>query len=147
MEGTIDEYPSVKEISYLTVSSSWINTFLGTEITKEEMKKALDSLDLKTEIKEDNLEITVPTFRVDIKIREDIAEEVARIFGYDKIPTTVFDVTPLRENKHKNDILREVVINSLIASGLNQSISYSFVSPKVFDKIKVAQDSAVKKCS
>lgn len=144
MEGTIDEYPSVKEISYLTVSSSWINTFLGTEITKEEMKKALDSLDLKTEIKQDNLEITVPTFRVDIKIREDISEEVARIFGYDKIPTTVFDATPLRENKHKNDILREVVINSLIASGLNQSISYSFVSPKVFDKIKVGQDSELR---
>lgn len=144
MEGTVDEYPSVKEISYITVSSSWINTFLGTEITKEEMKKALDSLDLKTEINEDSLEITVPTFRVDIKIKQDIAEEVARIFGYDKIPTTVFDVTPLRENKHKNDILREVVIDSLIASGLNQSISYSFVSPKVFDKIKVEQDSELR---
>ncbi|MBD7910092.1 phenylalanine--tRNA ligase subunit beta [Clostridium cibarium] len=144
MEGTIDEYPSVKEISHMTVSASWINKFLGTDITKAEMKSALDSLDLNTEINGDNLEITVPTFRVDIGIREDIAEEVARIYGYDKIPTTVFDVTPMRENKHKNDILREVVIDALIASGLNQSISYSFVSPKVFDKIKVAEDSELR---
>ncbi|MDS0527491.1 phenylalanine--tRNA ligase subunit beta [Clostridium sp. SHJSY1] len=144
MEGTIDEYPSVKEISHMTVSSNWINKFLGIEMTKEDMKSALDSLDLKTEINGENLEITVPTFRVDIEIKEDIAEEVARIYGYDKIPTTVFDATPVRENKHKNDFLREVVVDTLIASGLNQSISYSFVSPKVFDKIKVAEDSELR---
>ena len=51
------------------------------------MKKALDTLDLKTEINGDNLVITIPTFRIDIAIKEDIAEEVARIYGYDKIPT------------------------------------------------------------
>lgn len=144
IEGTIDEYPAKKEISKLTVSASWINKFLGTDIKNEEMKKALDALELKTEIDGDNLNITVPTFRVDIAIREDIAEEVARIYGYDKIPTTVFDATPLRENKHKNEILRELIIDTLIASGLNQSIAYSFVSPKVFDKIKVAEDSVLR---
>ncbi|MBE6049886.1 MAG: phenylalanine--tRNA ligase subunit beta [Clostridium sp.] len=144
MEGTIDEYRLPKEISHMTVSASWINTFLGTEISTEEMKTALDSLDLKTEINGDNLEITVPTFRIDIAIREDIAEEVARIYGYDKVPTTVFDVTPMRENKHKNEILREVVVNALIGSGLNQSISYSFVSPKVLDKVRIAEDSPLR---
>ncbi|NLK95413.1 MAG: phenylalanine--tRNA ligase subunit beta [Clostridiales bacterium] len=144
IEGTIDEYPNKKEISHLTVSASWINKFLGTEISKEEMKKALDSLDMGTEINGDNLEITVPTFRVDIGIKEDIAEEVARIYGYDKIPTTVFNETPFRENKHKDYLLREVVINTLIASGLNQSISYSFTSPKVFDKVRIPEDSPLR---
>ncbi|MGL4108206.1 phenylalanine--tRNA ligase subunit beta [Clostridium sp. LP20] len=144
INGTIDEYPCKKEISHLTVSSNWINRFLGTEISKEEMKKALDSLDMATEIDGDNLKITVPTFRVDIAIKEDIAEEVARIYGYDKIPTTVFDETPLRENKHKNEILRENVVNSLIGSGINQSISYSFFSPKALDKIKVSEDSMLR---
>ncbi|MDD6795228.1 MAG: phenylalanine--tRNA ligase subunit beta [Clostridiaceae bacterium] len=144
VEGTIDVYPKVKEISHMTVSSSWINKFLGTSITAEEMKTALDSIDLKTEIEGDNLQITVPTFRIDIAIREDIAEEVARIYGYDKVPATVFEVTPLRENRHKNELLREVVMETLVNSGLNQSISYSFVSPKVFDKIKVAEDSKLR---
>ena len=144
MEGTIDVYPNVKEEGHLTVSSSWINKFLGTEIPAEDMKKYLDSLDIKTEIEGDNLQITSPTFRVDIGIREDIAEEVARIYGYDKVPTTVFDVTPLRENRHRNEILKETVIKSLIASGLNQSISYSFVSPKVFDKIRLPEDSPLR---
>ena len=144
MEGTIDVYPNVKEEGHLTVSAKWINEFLGTEISTKDMKKYLDALDIKTEINGDNLEITTPTFRVDLSIREDIAEEVARIYGYDKIPTTVFDATPLRENKHKNDILRERVIDSLISSGLNQSISYSFVSPKVFDKIRLPEDSSLR---
>ena len=144
MEGTIDVYPNVKEEGHMTVSSSWINKFLGTNISAEDMKKYLDALDMKTEVKGDSLEITVPTFRIDIAIKEDIAEEVARIYGYDKIPTTVFDVVPQRENIHRNDILRNLVIDTLISSGLNQSISYSFVSPKVFDKIKVAEDSELR---
>ena len=144
VEGTIDVYPQVKEISHMEVSASWINKFLGTEISTEEMKSALDSLDLLTEVDGDTLKITVPTFRIDIAIKEDIAEEVARIYGYDKIPTTVFDVTPHRENKHRDERLREVLIDALIASGLNQSISYSFTSPKVFDKIRVPEDSALR---
>lgn len=144
VEGTIDVYPEVKEISHMEVSASWINKFLGTDISTEEMKSALDSLELMTEVEGDTLKITVPTFRIDIAIREDIAEEVARIYGYDKVPTTVFDVTPHRENKHRNERLREVVINALISSGLNQSISYSFTSPKVFDKIRLPEDSALR---
>ena len=108
------------------------------------MKKYLDSLDMPTTINGDDLEITSPTFRVDIAIKEDIAEEVARIYGYDKIPTTVFDETPTRENKHKNEVLRGIVVDALIASGINQSISYSFVSPKVFDKIRLPEDSPLR---
>ena len=144
VSGTIDEYKEKKEVSKLIVHSSFVNKFLGTSIPSEDMKKYLDALEFKTEIDGDKLLITVPTFRVDIALREDIAEEIARIYGYDKIPTTVFDVVPTRENKHKNDILREIVINTLIGSGLNQSISYSFVSPKVFDKINIPADSKLR---
>ena len=144
MEGTIDVYPNKKEEGNITVSASWINKFLGTDIKAEDMKKYLDALDMKTTVNGDNLEIIIPTFRVDIAIKEDIAEEVARIYGYDKIPTTVFEVLPDRENLHRNDRLKEVIINTLVSSGLNQAISYSFVSPKVFDKIRVSQDSPLR---
>lgn len=144
MEGTIDVYPCKKEEGHITVNANWINTFLGTSLTKEEMKRCLDLVDLSTEINGEDLNITLPTFRIDLAIKEDIAEEVARIYGYDKIPTTVFDVTTNRDSKHKNDLLKEEVINALIASGLNQSVSYSFVSPKVFDKIKLPQDSQLR---
>jgi phenylalanyl-tRNA synthetase beta chain len=144
IEGTIDVYTQKKEEGSITVDSNWINKFLGTEIAKEDMKKYLDSLDLKTEVANDNLVINIPTFRIDIAIKEDIAEEVARIYGYDKIPTTIFKVSTEREPKYKNEILAEDVINTMISSGLNQSISYSFISPKVFDKINLQEDSELR---
>lgn len=144
IEGTIDEYPCKKAEGHMEVSVAYINSFLGTDIKAEDMKKYLDSLDMKTIVNGDTLEITVPTFRVDIGIKQDIAEEVARIYGYDKIPTTVVEVVPDRENIHKIDKLRKIVLDTLVSSGLNQSISYSFVSPKVFDKIKVAEDSPLR---
>ncbi|MBB6716288.1 phenylalanine--tRNA ligase subunit beta [Clostridium gasigenes] len=144
MEGTIDVYNHKKEESKLTVSSTWINTFLGTKISKEEMKKYLDSLDLKTEINGDLLEVIAPTFRIDISIKEDIAEEVARIYGYDNIPATIFKVSTEREPKYRNELLSENVIASMIASGVSQSISYSFISPKVFDKVKLSVDSELR---
>jgi len=144
MEGTIDVYNSVKEESSITVDSKWINKFLGTDISKEEMKESLDSLDLKTKLNGNDLNITIPTFRIDIAIKEDIAEEVARIYGYDKIPTTIFKVATEREPKYKNDILTDVVIETMIGSGVNQSISYSFVSPKVFDKVNIPADSKLR---
>ncbi|MGL5084349.1 MAG: phenylalanine--tRNA ligase subunit beta, partial [Clostridium sp.] len=144
MEGTIDVYNHKKEESKITVSSTWINTFLGTSISKEEMKRCLDSLDLKTEIKGDNLEVVAPTFRIDIAIKEDIAEEVARIYGYDNIPTTIFKVSTEREPKYRNELLSENVVASMIGSGVSQSISYSFISPKVFDKINVPEDSELR---
>ena len=144
MEGTIDVYNEIKSEHTLVVDSTWINKFLGTEISKEKMKKYLDSLDMKTEIEGDNLKILVPTFRIDIKIREDIAEEVARIYGYDRIPTTSFEVTTEREPKYKNAQLTDKVIEIMLGSGINQSISYSFVSPKVFDKINLPLDSELR---
>lgn len=144
MEGTIDVYNDVKEEGSITVNSTWINKFLGTEISKEEMKKALDSLDLITEIKNEDLIISIPTFRIDIAIKEDIAEEIARIYGYDKIPTTIFKVSTEREPKYKNELLTDKVIEIMVASGVNQSISYSFVSPKVFDKVNIPVDSELR---
>ncbi len=145
MEGTIDIYNSKKEEGHITVDSKWINKFLGTDIPVEDMKKYLDLLELKTEINGDNLDITIPTFRIDIGIKEDIAEEVARIYGYDKIPTTIYSASTGREPKYKNELLRDLMVKTMVASGLNQSISYSFISPKVFDKINLPEDSELRK--
>ncbi|MGL5615548.1 MAG: phenylalanine--tRNA ligase subunit beta [Sarcina sp.] len=144
LEGTIDIYNDKKEIGFMNVSGNWINKFLGTNISFEEMKACLDSLDLKTKINGENLEIEVPTFRIDVAIKEDIAEEIARIYGYDKIPATISTTATNKEAKSKKQQLDDIVINTMIASGLNQSISYSFVSPKVFDSILLPKDSSLR---
>lgn len=145
MEGTIDVYNNKKEASTVTVGSNWVNNFLGTDLSKEEMKRCLDSVDLFTEINGENLVVTASTFRVDIAIREDIAEEIARIYGYEKIPTTIFKVSTEREPRYRKGMLDNRVVLLATGSGLNQSISYSFVSPKVFDKINLPEDSELRK--
>ena len=144
MEGTIDVYNNKKEAGKVIVNSKWVNTFLGTDISVEEMKRCLDSVDLFTEIDGDNLVVTASTFRVDIEIKEDIAEEIARIYGYDIIPTTIFKISTEREPRYKKGLLDEKVVLFATGSGLNQAISYSFVSPKVFDKINLPKDSELR---
>lgn len=144
MEGTIDIYNKKKEEGIVVVDSKWVNSFLGTDISKDEMKKCLDSVDLFTEIDGDNLIVTASTFRVDIAIREDIAEEIARIYGYDVIPTTIFSISTDREPRYRKGLLDNRVVMLATGSGLNQSISYSFVSPKVFDKVNLQEDSELR---
>lgn len=144
MDGTIDIYSEVKEEKEMVVSSKWVNKFLGTEISNEDIKEYLDRLELKTTIREDDLIIKVPTFRIDIDIKEDIAEEIARIYGYNNIPTTISTSTTEREPKYRKEQLDDLVIETLLSSGINQSISYSFVSPKVFDEINLPKDSILR---
>jgi phenylalanyl-tRNA synthetase beta chain len=145
MEGTIDIYPKPLKEKQLEVSVNWVNKFLGTEISADNMKEYLDRLELFTELNAGKLIITVPTFRGDINIKEDVAEEIARIYGYDNIPTTIMSSPSLNGGKNKKQKLEDKIIESLTASGLNQAISYSFVSPKVFDRVLVPVDSELRK--
>ncbi len=145
MKGTIDVYNEKVQQKKIQVDSKWINKFLGTDLSKEEMKAYLDRLELKTNIEGDMLDISVPTFRIDINIKEDIAEEIARIYGYNNIPTTIVTTSNLKDGKNKKQKMDDKLIEILMACGLNQSISYSFVSPKVFDKINIPSDSLLRK--
>ncbi|WP_411680378.1 phenylalanine--tRNA ligase subunit beta [Clostridium thailandense] len=144
MDGTIDVYPEKLQPHSLEVDYKWVNKFLGTDISKEDMKDYLDRLELCTEIKEDTLYINVPTFRADINIKEDIAEEVARIYGYNNIPITLIQSVSMRGGKSKKQHLDDKVIEALIGSGINQSIGYSFVSRKVFDKILLPENDTLR---
>jgi phenylalanyl-tRNA synthetase, beta subunit, non-spirochete bacterial len=144
MEGTIDIYPEKLQPHSLEVDYNWVNKFLGTEISKQDMVNYLNRLELVTELKEDTLVIDVPTFRGDVNIKEDVAEEIARIYGYNNIPTTVIRSVNTRGGKSKKQQLDDKVIEALIGSGLNQSISYSFVSRKVFDKILLDNESSLR---
>lgn len=145
MEGCIDVYPNKLEPHTLEVDANWINKFLGTDISKGHMKMYLDRLELATEIKDHNLIIEVPTFRCDVNIKEDVAEEIARIYGYDNIPSTTPKCETTKSGKSEKQKLEDKVVIALTSSALNQSISYSFVSPKIFNKILVPEDSQLRK--
>jgi phenylalanyl-tRNA synthetase beta chain len=144
LQGTIDVYEKPVNEKTMAVDGHWINKFLGTEITVGEMKRYLDSLELKTTIQDNILEITVPTFRIDINIKEDIAEEIARLYGYDKIPSTKINISTEKGGKNLKQHKDDKVLSAMLASGLNQSISYAFMSPKAFDKINLEADNPLR---
>lgn len=145
LEGTIDIYNEKLEPHTLDVDCNWINKFLGIDISKENMKEYLDRLDLNTQINGDMLHIAVPTFRSDVNIKEDVAEEIVRIYGYNNVKSTMPSSETAKAGKNIKQKLEDKVIEALISSGLNQSISYSFVSPKIFDKILVPENSELRK--
>ncbi len=144
MTGVIDIYNEVKEPHTLEVDSNWVNRFLGSNISKEDMKRYLDGLDLNTEIKGDVLVVNCPTFRSDLNIKEDIAEEIARIHGYNNFESTLPHCEAIKSGKSDKHKLEDKIIEALVASGINQSISYSFVSNKIFDKLLIPQDSELR---
>lgn len=144
MEGTIDVYNEKVYPHSLEVDCNWINKFLGTNIPKENMVEYLNRLALRTEIDEDTLKIEVPTFRGDINIKEDVAEEIARIYGYDNIPSTIIKSASTKGGKNEKQKLDDKVIETMISSGFSQSINYSFISRKVFDKILLTEDSSLR---
>lgn len=145
MEGTIDIYDNPVKEHLVEVKANWINTFLGLQLSKEEMKGYLDRLQLTTEISGDSLVVNVPTFRTDVNIREDVAEEIVRIYGYNNVPSTDLEVSSVRTGRYRNQIIKDIAIDTLLACGLNEAITYSFVSPKVFDKILLPQESSLRK--
>lgn len=114
----------------------WINKFLNINLTKEEMEEILIKLDFKIK----GNEIIVPTYRLDIEGRADIAEEIARFYGYNNIKETKLKnasfggYNDLQKFKYK-------VKNTLISLGAYEVITYSFVSPKVFDKMCISETS------
>ena len=118
----------------------WINRFLGTEISREEMVKTLESLDIQ--VKGDVC--VSPSFRIDLERPADIAEEVARIYGYNNIPTTTFRGAAT-EGGYTEAMKLENRAGSLCRSlGYSEILTYSFVSPSIFDQIRLPEDSSLR---
>ncbi|WP_303789941.1 phenylalanine--tRNA ligase subunit beta [Ruminococcus flavefaciens] len=130
-----DKTPAAVEFS-----AEWINNFLGTDISEADMIKYLERLEFKVE----NGSVIAPSFRIDIGCKADIAEEVARIYGYNNIPSTDFRGVARAEFTEEQKFVR-TLRNAAVALGGYEIATYSFVSPKYFDKIRLPQDSKLRK--
>ena len=141
--GTIDVYPVKAVESRVDFEPERINKLLGTSISKEDMLEIFDRIELKYD-KETN-EIVAPTFRQDIHFMADLAEEVARFFGYDKIPTTLpkssATIGGISMKLEIEELAREVAK----FLGFSEAMNYSFESAKVFDKLGLSEDSHYRK--
>lgn len=129
-----------KQRNRIPFDPEWINKFLGTDISREEMCDTMKML----EIEVDGDTCISPSFRIDLERPADLAEEVARIYGYNNIPSTVIkgianaSLTPKQK-------FRRTLENATVAVGCYGILTYSFISPKYFDKIALPADSSLRK--
>lgn len=141
--GAVDVYPVKKERKRITFEPDRINALLGTDVSVEDMMSYFKMLEI--EYDEAANELIIPTFRQDLLRTADIAEEVARFFGYANIPTTLpHGATTMGKISFKQRIEEEAGEIAQFC-GFSQAMTYSFESPKVFDKLKIAADSALRK--
>lgn len=136
VKGFVDCYPNKREAWDLSYKPDSINKLLGTDISEDEMIKIFEKLEFKVD--RNNRMLTIPTFRPDIEGDADIAEEVARFYGYDKIVATLASGTSTVGKKTYSQTITSIVKDSMIRSGLCESMNFSFESTKVFDKLNIA---------
>ncbi|MEW4413482.1 phenylalanine--tRNA ligase subunit beta [Clostridium sp. AN503] len=136
--GIIDVYPVKREPVRIKFDADKINDLLGTQIDAENMKQYFAKIDLGFD--ETAQEVIAPTFRQDLHCMADLAEEVARFFGYDNIPTTLPSGEATTGKLSYKLRIEEMAREVAEFSGFSQSMTYSFESPKVFDKLLLPAD-------
>lgn len=141
VDGVVDVYPNPKQQTVIDFCPDWVNNFIGINVSADEQKKILT--DLEFEVKDGK--IYVPSFRSDVEHKADISEEIARFYGFDKIA--------VRELQGAADgglddfqKFEKLIVSRCIALGLSEIVTYSFISPKAYDKIALPSDSALRKC-
>ena len=141
--GMVDVYGKKKEPVRVPFDADKINALLGTQISKEEMLGYFKMLDL--EYDETSEEIIAPTFRQDLLCLADLAEEVARFYGYDNIPTTLPTGEATTGKLSFKLRIEQAARDIAEFCGFSQGMTYSFESPKVFDRLLIPEDSPLRK--
>lgn len=136
--GMVDVYTKKKEPVRVAFEPEKINDLLGTDISKEQMLQYLEKVELAYDAETN--EIVAPTFRHDIFRTADIAEEVARFYGYDNIPTTLPSGEATTGKLPFMMRIEEVARDVAEYCGFSQGYCYSFESPKVYDKLLIPAD-------
>ncbi|MCI9063717.1 MAG: phenylalanine--tRNA ligase subunit beta [Clostridia bacterium] len=137
VEGKIDVYPTKQEVKKVEIRPDKINKLLGTNIEKDEMIKIFKKLDLRVE----GDTVIAPYFRQDIENDADLAEEVVRFYGYDKLETTLISSDTTLGVLTKAQKLEEKIKNMLVSNGLSEISTYGFIGLAELDKCNIAENS------
>lgn len=141
--GAVDVYTEKKEGRRLLFEPEKYNRLLGTEIEPETMLSYFERLELGYD--KNKNEVMIPSWRQDLECSADLAEEVARFFGYDKIPTTLPSGEATTGKLSFKLRIESVARDIAEFCGFSQGMTYSFESPKVFDKLLLPADSPLRK--
>ncbi len=136
LDGKIDVYPTKQKVNKVKLDYDRINALLGTNIEKQEMINILEKLEIKVE---DNVAIA-PYFRTDIEQLADIAEEVLRFYGYDKLETTLVKCDTTLGIRNKEQKIEEKIKEVLVNSGLSEIYTYGFLSEKDLEKSNISDE-------
>lgn len=136
VEGKIDVYPTKQKINKIKLDVDKINTLLGTTISKQEMIDILEKVDIKVE----NDMAIAPYFRMDLEFVADIAEEVARFYGYDKLETTLVRAGTTIGVRTKEQKIENKIQEILVTNGLSEIYTYGFLSEKDLEKSKIKKE-------
>lgn len=143
-KGVIDCYPEKAEKKTLPLRPDKINALLGTSIDTQFMLKLFK--DLEFGVDESSMMLTVPSFRPDVEREADLAEEVARFYDYNNIKATLLSGKEATQGRKTfKQKVEDVIKDTMISCGLSETYTYSFTSPKVWDKINLPKDSAFRK--
>lgn len=141
LDGTIDILNFVPQPKQLKLRADKINALLGTDIDSAEMCRILQELGFGV----DGDIITVPSWRGDVEHYSDLAEEVARFYGYNQIPTTAMTGVTTRGGYSPEQMLERSLGTVCRSLGYDEIITYSFISPTYYDKIRLPEDSPLRK--
>ena len=141
VDGIIDVYPAKPAVTVLPFEPARYNKFLGTDISEARMIEILEALACRVE----NGQITVPSFRADLACMNDIAEEIMRIYGYDKIVSTKICAETTEGGRTPKQAFGISVENALYGMGVDEIQTFSFISPKYYDKIRLPEDSPLRR--
>lgn len=136
VEGKIDVYPTKQKINKIKLDVERINNLLGTNLSKQEIIDILEKLEIKIE----NDMAIAPYFRMDLEFLADLAEEVARIYGYDKLETKLVRAETTLGIKNKEQKIEDKIQDVLITNGLSEIYTYGFLSEKDLEKSKIKEE-------
>lgn len=136
--GIIDIYPEKVEEKKIKFEPERINEYLGTNISEETMLSYFPPLEIEYD-KASNM-LIIPTFRQDLLRGADISEEVARFYGYDNIPVTLPKSSASKAGLTFGFVLDNIIRRCMCSYGYSESMTYSFESPKVFDRLLMPED-------
>ena len=136
VDGKIDVYPTKQKINQIPFDVEKINNLLGTKLAKQEMIDILDQLEIKWQ----GDKVVAPYFRMDLELVADIAEEIGRFYGYDKLDSTLIKADTTLGIRNKEQTIQEKVKEVLVNSGFSEIYTYGFVSQKDLELSNISEE-------
>jgi len=143
--GAEDNYPVRTAPKTVMIRPERVEHILGIQVERREIASILSGLEFQVREKDSDLLVTVPGHRPDVSLEEDLVEEVARIYGYNRIPYTLPYGSSTRGTRTSRQVFEVAVKDCMSSLGLNEVVTYSFISPSALDRAAVPPESSLRK--